>query len=202
MTNPRSARIAALIRRVVAPAIEGQLNDKRLSGVTVTEVRVTNDMQHARIYWTQLGRTGREDGDRKRAKQALEQSKGRLRSLVGAKAGLRLTPQLHFIYDEVPAEAHGIEDILIAAKKRDEQIAKLRENAQYASCADPYRHNEESEENGKDESQNTEYQSENPHSAEQQTAEQQSMTQTAEPANEDSQADSDSQDYKVIIEEL
>ena len=78
----------------------------------------------------------------------------------------------------------------------------MRENAQYASCADPYRHNEESEENGKDESQNTEYQSENPHSAEQQTAEQQSMTQTAEPANEDSQADSDSQDYKVIIEEL
>ena len=111
--------------------------------MTITDVRVTNDLQIAKVYWTQLGHDGREQGERKRAKQALDQAKGRLRSLVGSKAGLRLTPQLQFIYDEVPSEAHEIEDILAVAHKRDEEIAKARETAQYAGDADPYKHPEE-----------------------------------------------------------
>lgn len=138
-TNPRVARIAALIQRVIASSMESQLHDKRLSSVTITEVRVTNDLQIAKVYWTQLGHEGKEQGERQRAAQALRQAQGRLRSLVGAKAGLRLTPQLQFIYDEVPAEAHEIEDILVAARHRDEQIAQLRANAQYAGQEDPYR---------------------------------------------------------------
>ncbi len=82
----------------------------------ITEVRVTNDLQLAKVYWTQLGHEGHEDGERKRAQQALNQAKGRLRSLVGTKAGLRLTPQLQFVFDEVPGEAHEIEDILAVAR--------------------------------------------------------------------------------------
>lgn len=142
-TNPRAARIAALIQRVIASNMEAQLHDKRLANVTITEVRVTNDLQIAKIYWTQLGHEGHEDGERKRAKQALEQAKGRLRSLVGTKAGLRLTPQLQFIFDEVPGEATEIEDILAVARKRDEELARARETAQYAGDADPYKHPEE-----------------------------------------------------------
>lgn len=142
-TNPRAARIAALIQRVIASSMEAQLHDKRLANVTITEVRVTNDLQIAKIYWTQLGHSGKEEGERKRAKQALDQAKGRLRSLVGSKAGLRLTPQLQFIFDEVPGEATEIEDILAVARKRDEELARARETAQYAGDADPYKHPEE-----------------------------------------------------------
>ncbi|MCH9275149.1 30S ribosome-binding factor RbfA [Bifidobacterium amazonense] len=144
-TNPRAARIAALIQRVIASSMEAQLHDKRLANVTITEVRVTNDLQIAKIYWTQLGHEGKEDGERKRAKQALDQAKGRLRSLVGSKAGLRLTPQLQFVFDEVPGEATEIEDILAVARKRDEELARARETAQYAGDADPYKHPEERE---------------------------------------------------------
>ena len=46
---------------------------------------------------------------------------------------------MQFIYDEVPTEAHEIEDILVAARKRDEELAKARENAQYAGDVDPYK---------------------------------------------------------------
>lgn len=145
-TNPRAARIAALIQRVIASSMEASLHDKRLSNVTITDVRVTNDLQIAKVYWTQYGHAGKEQGERKRAKQALEQAKGRLRSLVGTKAGLRLTPQLQFVYDEVPTEAHEIEDILAVALKRDRELAEAREHAQYAGEADPYRHDEEHDE--------------------------------------------------------
>lgn len=139
-TNPRAARIAALIQRVIAQTVEHQLHDKRLAGVTITDVRVTGDLQIARVYWTQLADAGKEQGERKRAQQALRQATGKLRSLVGSKAGLRLTPKLQFIYDEVPSEAHEIEDILTVARKRDEEIEKSRQNAQYAGEQDPYEH--------------------------------------------------------------
>ena len=148
--NPRAVRIAALIQRVVASALESQMHDKRLAGVTVTEVRVTNDLQIAKIYWTQLGRSGHEAGERKRAQQVLRQASGRLRTLVGARAGLRLTPTLRFIYDEVPAEATEIEDVLTAARHRDEAMAKARVNASYAGDPDPYRHDDEEETGGSD----------------------------------------------------
>ena len=150
-TNPRAARIAALIQRVIAASMEAQLHDKRLSNVTITEVRVTNDLQIAKIYWTQLGHEGREQGERRRAQQALNQAKGRLRSLVGSKAGLRLTPQLEFIFDEVPGEAHEIEDILAIARRRDAELAKARESAQYAGDADPYKHDEPDDDDDFDE---------------------------------------------------
>lgn len=138
-TNPRAARIAALIQRVIASSMEAQLHDQRLHSVTITEVRVTNDLQIARVYWTQLGQEGKAEGERRRAQQALNHAKGRLRTLVGAKAGLRLTPQLQFIYDEVPSEATEIEDILAAAHHRDEELLKLRETAHYAGEEDPYK---------------------------------------------------------------
>lgn len=141
-TNPRAARIAALIQRVIASNMESTLHDKRLKNVTITDVKVTNDLQLAKVYWTTLGRDGHEEGERKRAKEALNQAKGRLRTMVGAKAGLRLTPALQFIFDEVPGEAHEIEDILSLARKRDEELAKMRANANYAGDADPYRHDD------------------------------------------------------------
>lgn len=143
-TNPRAARVAALIQRVVATAVEHQLHDKRLANVTITDVRVTNDLQIAKIYWTKLGKNdGNELAQRHRAKEALEQAQGRLRHVVGTRAGLRLTPQLQFVFDEVPQEAHSIEDILMMAKKRDEALALAREHASYAGEADPYRHAEQ-----------------------------------------------------------
>ncbi|MCH4208978.1 30S ribosome-binding factor RbfA [Bifidobacterium sp.] len=150
-TNPRAARVAKLVQRVIAAAIETQLHDQRLANVTITEVRVTNDLQIARVYWTQLGDEGKEQGERKRATQALRQAKGRLRAAVGAKAGLRLTPEVQFIYDEVPSEAHEIEDILITARKRDEELAKSRANAQYAGDEDPYWHDDEPDDESEDE---------------------------------------------------
>ncbi len=131
-TNPRAARIAALIQRVIASNMESTLHDKRLKNVTITDVKVTNDLQLAKVYWTTISHTGNDEGERKRAQTALNQARGRLRTMVGAKAGLRLTPQLQFIFDEVPGEAHEIDDIIVAARRRDEELARMRANAQYA----------------------------------------------------------------------
>ena len=66
-TNPRAARIAALIQRVIASNMESTLHDKRLKNVTITDVKVTNDLQLAKVYWTTISHTGNDEGERKRA---------------------------------------------------------------------------------------------------------------------------------------
>lgn len=157
MANTRAARIGVLIQRVVASSLQRELHDPRLRGVTITEVRVTGDLQIARIYWTLLTDPNKARGERKRAEQALRQSAGRLRSHVGHKAGLRLTPQLEFIYDELPTQAHEIDDVLVVAKKRDEELERSREGAQYAGEEDPYRHPREDEDDDFDDEDDDEF---------------------------------------------
>ena len=157
MANTRAARIGVLIQRVVASSLSRELHDPRLRGVTITEVRVTGDLQIARIYWTLLADPNKARGERKRAEQALRQAAGRLRSHVGHKAGLRLTPQLEFIYDELPTQAHEIDDVLVVAKKRDEELERSREGAQYAGEEDPYRHPREDEDDDFDDEDDEEF---------------------------------------------
>ena len=94
----RAARLADRIKVIVAKALERRVKDPRLGFVTVTDARVTNDLQHATIYYTVLG----SEEDAANTKKALESAKGILRSEVGKNITARLTPTLTFVADEVP----------------------------------------------------------------------------------------------------
>ena len=61
-----------------------------------------------------------------------------LRSEVGRKLGVRLTPTLEFIPDGIPENAGHIEDLLREARERDAAVAGLAASADYAGEADPY----------------------------------------------------------------
>ncbi|MFV0634841.1 30S ribosome-binding factor RbfA [Demequina sp.] len=144
--NARALRLAGTIKKVVARALETEIKDPRLGFVTVTDVRVTGDLQQASVFYTVYG------GDEERAgtAAALASAKGRLRTLVGRELGIRLTPTLEFHLDAVPETAASLDKALYEAHQRDAELARLRENAQYAGDADPYRHPAEPE--GDDES--------------------------------------------------
>lgn len=139
----RALRLAGTIKKLVARALETEIKDPRLGFVTVTDVRVTGDLQQASVFYTVYG------GDEERANTAaaLASAKGRLRSLVGKELGIRLTPTLEFHLDAVPETAASLDKALHEAAQRDAELAKLREGATYAGDADPYRHPEESESN-------------------------------------------------------
>ena len=56
MADPaRAAKLAQRIKVVVAEALGRKVKDPRLEGITVTDARVTNDLQHATIYYTVFG---------------------------------------------------------------------------------------------------------------------------------------------------
>ncbi|GAA4966588.1 30S ribosome-binding factor RbfA [Kineococcus glutinatus] len=136
MADPTRARkLADRIKVVVAEALEKRVKDPRLGFVTITDARVTNDLQHATLYYTVLG----DEEERAGSAAALESAKGVLRAEVGRRTGVRLTPTLTFSADVVPETAAHIEDLLRVASEQDARVAALAASAQPAGEADPYR---------------------------------------------------------------
>ncbi|MBK6442564.1 MAG: 30S ribosome-binding factor RbfA [Actinomycetales bacterium] len=130
----RARKIAERIKAIVAEQLEYRVKDERLGFVTVTDVRVTGDLQHATVFYTVFGT----DDERAATAKALESAKGKIRSSLG-QLGIRLTPSVDFVADALPEGAAHLEDLLVATKARDEEIAKASAGAAYAGEADPYR---------------------------------------------------------------
>jgi ribosome-binding factor A len=136
MADPARARkLADRIKVVVAETLEMRVKDPRLGFVTITDVRVTNDLQQATIFYTVLG----DDAETTSTAAALESAKGVLRSEVGKQTGVRFTPSLEFQADVVPDTARHIEELLARAAAADAEVHRAASGAQYAGDADPYR---------------------------------------------------------------
>ena len=138
----RAARLADRIKVIVAQALERRVKDPRLGFVTITDARVTNDLQHATLYYTVIRFCKK---NKKTQKKALESAKGILRSEVGKNITARLTPTLTFVPDEVPVNAYHLEDLLKKTRERDAELAAASAGAQYAGEADPYKKPEQAE---------------------------------------------------------
>jgi ribosome-binding factor A len=136
MADPaRAKKIADRIKVLVAETLEYRVKDERLGFITITDVRVTGDLQNASVFYTVFGG----EAERAETATALESAKGKLRSAVGKGIGIRLTPTLEFIPDALPDGAAHMEDLLLTAKQRDAEVAAAAAGASYAGDADPYK---------------------------------------------------------------
>jgi ribosome-binding factor A len=147
MSKARARKIADRIHVIVAEMLERRIKDPRLGFVTVTEVRVTGDNQHATIFYTVLG----EETEVEASAAALESARGLLRSEVAKQLGMRLAPTLEFVRDALPETARHLDDVLAAARASDEAVAAQRAGAKYASDEDPYKKPREVAEESDDE---------------------------------------------------
>jgi len=135
MADPaRAAKMADRIKVIVAKTLERGLRDPRLGFVTITDVKVTGDLQHASVFYTVYG----SDQEREDTAAALKSATGMLRSEVGKNITARLTPSLEFIADAIPENAKHIEELLAQARQRDSDTETMASTAQYAGDADPY----------------------------------------------------------------
>jgi ribosome-binding factor A len=135
MADPQRARkMADRIKEIVAKRLDKGIRDPRLGFVTITDVRVTGDLQHASIFYTVYGT----DEERADSAAALKAATGMLRSEVGRNITARLTPSIEFIADAVPENAASIEKLLQEARQRDTEVEQLASSAEYAGDPDPY----------------------------------------------------------------
>jgi ribosome-binding factor A len=130
----RAARMADRIKEIVARRLEKGVRDPRMGFVTITDVKVTGDLQHASIFYTVYGT----DEERAETAAALKSATGMLRTEVGKGLTARLTPSIEFIADGIPENAALISTLLAEAQARDAEVEQLKKTAQYAGDEDPY----------------------------------------------------------------
>jgi ribosome-binding factor A len=115
--------------------------------VTVTDARVTGDLREATVFYTVYG----DETQIADSAKALTSATGVLRSTVGKQTGIKFVPTLTFVADIVPDTARELDQALEKARHADAELARIREGAQYAGEADPYRKPAEDDEDEADE---------------------------------------------------
>lgn len=131
----RARKLADRIKVVVAEMLETRVKDPRLGFITITDARVTNDLQQATVFYTVFG----DETQKADTAAALESARGILRSEVGRQTGVRHTPSLTFVADAVPENAAHIEDLLARVAAADAEVHRSAAGATYAGDSDPYR---------------------------------------------------------------
>ncbi len=105
----KQQRTAERIREILSTVLLTEVSDPRLSGVTVTEVKIDREIRHANVYVAAIG-TDEEGAAEVLA--GLESAKGFLRSALAQRLQSRVTPYLYFHWDARLEAATRIDDIL------------------------------------------------------------------------------------------
>ncbi len=113
-TNSRAERVADLIQKTLSEQLHREVSDPRLAMVTFSEVKVSRDLAHAKVYFSAFG----EQDAVEAATQALQKASSYLRRLVAQNCELRIVPELHFLYDNTLNSAREMSDLIDTALKK------------------------------------------------------------------------------------
>jgi ribosome-binding factor A len=107
-------RVDEAIRQVIGDAVAGDLKDPRVGFVTVTDVRTSPDLRHARVYVSVLGEDGgpSQPAQREASLEGLRSAHGFLQGRIAAELRLKRTPALEFEYDDTTDRALRVEELL------------------------------------------------------------------------------------------
>jgi len=108
MGSGRMRRVDEAIRQVIGDAVAGEVKDPRVGFVTVTDVRTSADLRHARVYVSVLG-----DAEQRRASlEGLRSAHGFLQARVAGELHLKRTPMLEFSYDDTTDRALRVDALI------------------------------------------------------------------------------------------
>jgi ribosome-binding factor A len=110
---PRARRVGQQIQRALSELIRRELRDPRLGMVTLTDVRMSNDLSYAKVYYSVLG------ADPHLAGEILTQAADMLRGPLGRALGIRHSPELRFVKDELIENGARLSTLINQAVKSD-----------------------------------------------------------------------------------
>ncbi len=107
MSKVKIKRIEEEMRRAISEILLNDARDKVLKTITITGIRVSNDLSYAKVYFTSL-----EDMDKLKLEQIMDDSSAFIRLQLASKINLRNTPKLKFVYDDSVAYGQNIDKII------------------------------------------------------------------------------------------
>ncbi|MBX3023383.1 30S ribosome-binding factor RbfA [bacterium] len=113
----RTDRVGEAIQELVAGLLVREIKDPRIGLVTITGVRVSPDLRHARVYFSTLG----DDEQRHRSLRGLRSAAGFVRGQIARQLNLRVAPEIVFELDDSLEEAERLARLLKDLPPSDEQ---------------------------------------------------------------------------------
>jgi ribosome-binding factor A len=109
----RPQKLGDLIQRELSELVQRELRDPRVGMITITDVDVSPDFSHAKVFFTLLNQEHLED-----AKQGLRRAAGFLRSQLARRIKLYTTPELRFEYDESVERGDRLSRLIDSTKEK------------------------------------------------------------------------------------
>lgn len=108
MSKIRQQRTAEQIQLILSELCQRDIHDPRLVGITITQVKIDRELQHADVYVNALG----DESRRKEVMAALGKATGFFRHELAQRMQVRTIPQIHFRWDPTLAHAEAVHQIL------------------------------------------------------------------------------------------
>lgn len=119
----RTERVADIIREEIAQIVGYELEDPRLTMVTVTDVRLSGDKRDANVYVTVAGN----EDEHKLALAALQRAAPYVRKQLGLSLNLPRTPELHFVRDRVEEEGERVDQLLRGIEREWDSKERIKD---------------------------------------------------------------------------
>ncbi len=107
LAGKRSVRVGDQILREIADLLIRKIKDPRIKGVTLTGIQLSDDLRHAKVYFSVLGN----EGDIKKNQAGLDSAKGYIKREIGLRLHLRYTPDIIFMHDSTLEMGEQIEKL-------------------------------------------------------------------------------------------
>jgi len=129
MSSERMRRVNEAIREVIGEVASKELKDPRVGFVTVTDVKTSPDLRHARVFVSALDSGGHAmpESEREATLEGLRSAHGYLQHRVADELQLKHTPVLSFVYDDTPERALRLGELIDAAGEHGGEEQEERE---------------------------------------------------------------------------
>lgn len=122
-TMRRPERVADILREEISQIVGYELEDPRVTGVTVTDVRVSENLRAARVFVTIVGT----EEEHKLALQALRHAAPFVRKQLGLALNLPRTPEIYFVRDRVEEEGERVDKLLDQIEREWETKERIKD---------------------------------------------------------------------------
>ena len=114
----RTQRVGDFLKQELATQIQFEVRDPRVGMVSITDVEVSRDMSHAKVYLTVMGKENADDA--KESIDALNKAAGFLRTQIARNNSARTTPRLRFYYDSSVGRGQYLSNLIDKAVSTDQ----------------------------------------------------------------------------------
>jgi len=132
MNTIRQQRVAELLYEELSIMVSNELDDPKLSLVIVTRVEISRDLRNAKVFVNHQ----QEDVTPREVLKHLRRAMPYLRSQIAVRCSMRMVPELNFAYDDIPAKAARVDELLRSLAQEREQEASTSNAAKTEPSAE------------------------------------------------------------------